>query len=80
MGRARPATQRSANGWRQVKLFEPFGTQPPCIVAMEACAGAHHWAREIGISLCWSTPVRRDERCCLDHGRNQDHRLISDEM
>jgi len=21
--------------------------QPPCIVAMEACAGAHHWAREM---------------------------------
>ena len=21
--------------------------QPPCLVAMEACAGAHHWAREI---------------------------------
>ena len=22
--------------------------QAPCVVAMEACAGAHHWAREIG--------------------------------
>ena len=22
--------------------------QPPCTVAMEACAGAHYWAREIG--------------------------------
>ena len=22
--------------------------QPPCLVAMEACAGAHHWAREMG--------------------------------
>jgi transposase len=21
--------------------------QPPCLVAIEACAGAHHWAREV---------------------------------
>jgi transposase len=21
--------------------------QPPCIVAMDACASAHHWGREI---------------------------------
>ncbi|MEH2545463.1 transposase [Bradyrhizobium sp. AZCC 2262] len=25
-----------------------FASQPSCIVAMEACAGAHHWARAIG--------------------------------
>ena len=24
-----------------------FGKQPPCLVGMEACASAHHWAREI---------------------------------
>lgn len=24
-----------------------FASQPPCLVAMEACGGAHHWAREI---------------------------------
>jgi transposase len=24
-----------------------FATQPPCVVAMEACAGAHHWGREL---------------------------------
>lgn len=30
----------------QVLAF--FSSQPPCIVAMEACASAHHWAREIG--------------------------------
>jgi len=24
-----------------------MGEHPPCIVAMEACAGAHHWAREM---------------------------------
>jgi transposase len=30
----------------QVLIF--FAAQPPCTVAMEACASAHHWAREIG--------------------------------
>lgn len=30
---------------RQVLPF--FRKQPPCLVGMEACAAAHHWAREI---------------------------------
>lgn len=25
-----------------------MGEQPPCVVAMEACASAHHWGRAIG--------------------------------
>jgi transposase len=25
-----------------------FAAQPRCVVAMEACAGAHHWGRAIG--------------------------------
>lgn len=29
------------------KLLYFLGKQPPCLVAMEACGGAHHWAREI---------------------------------
>ncbi len=28
------------------KLLEFFGSQPRCLVAMEACGGAHHWARQ----------------------------------
>jgi transposase len=32
----------------RAKLLEFFAAQLPCAVAMEACAGAHHWAREIG--------------------------------
>lgn len=32
----------------RAKLLAFFAGQPPCTVAMEACAGAHHWAREIG--------------------------------
>ena len=31
----------------RAKLLMFFAAQPPCTVAMEACAGAHHWAREI---------------------------------
>lgn len=30
---------------RQVKVF--FAQQPGCVVAMEACAGAHYWARTL---------------------------------
>jgi len=34
----RPAVARA-------KLHELIAALPPCIVAMEACSGAHHWAR-----------------------------------
>lgn len=30
------------------KVLEFFAKQSPCTVAMEACGGAHYWAREIG--------------------------------
>jgi len=33
---------------RREKLLGFFSTLPRCVVAMEACASAHHWAREIG--------------------------------
>ncbi len=29
------------------KLLGFFAAQPACLVAMEACGGAHHWAREL---------------------------------
>lgn len=29
------------------KLLQFFAMQPRCTVALEACAGAHHWAREL---------------------------------
>lgn len=29
------------------RLLAFFASQPPCVVAMEACAGAHHWGREL---------------------------------
>lgn len=32
---------------RRTKVLEFFARLPSCVVAMEACAGAHHWGREI---------------------------------
>jgi transposase len=34
---------------RRDQVLAFFGQLPPCIVAMEACGGAHHWGREIGL-------------------------------
>jgi transposase len=33
---------------RRAQVLEFFGQLAPCVVAMEACSGAHFWAREIG--------------------------------
>lgn len=35
----RPSVARS-------KLLELIASLPPCLIGMEACSGAHHWARE----------------------------------
>ena len=32
---------------RRDKLLETLAAVPPCVVAMEACSGAHHWARRL---------------------------------
>ena len=32
----------------RAQLLKFMGEQPPCVVAMEACASAHHWGRAIG--------------------------------
>lgn len=31
----------------RAKLLDFFAAQPRCLVALEACGGAHHWAREL---------------------------------
>lgn len=31
---------------RRDQVLSFFASQPRCLVAMEACSGAHHWARE----------------------------------
>lgn len=33
---------------RREKLLDFLAAQPSCVVAMEACASAHYWGREIG--------------------------------
>ena len=33
---------------RRDQLLKLFGALEPCLVGMEACATAHHWARELG--------------------------------
>ena len=32
----------------RAKLLSLFASIPNCVVTMEACASAHHWARQIG--------------------------------
>ncbi|PZX18566.1 hypothetical protein LX81_01202, partial [Palleronia aestuarii] len=32
---------------RRAAVLEFFGKLPPCLVAMEACGGAHFWGREL---------------------------------
>ena len=32
----------------RAQLLKFLAAQPPCVVAMEACASAHHWGRAIG--------------------------------
>ena len=33
---------------RRAQVLEFFDQLPACVVAMEACGGAHYWGREIG--------------------------------
>lgn len=33
---------------KRAQLVELIGNIPPCLIGMEACTGAHHWAREFG--------------------------------
>ena len=38
---------------RRSEVIKFFAALPPCLVGMEACATAHHWAREIAkLALC----------------------------
>jgi transposase len=32
---------------KRAKVLEHFVNTPPCLIAIEACGGAHHWAREL---------------------------------
>lgn len=32
---------------RRIQMLSFFATLPPCLIGMEACGGAHYWAREL---------------------------------
>jgi len=34
----------------RAKLMEFLASQPRCVVALEACGGAHHWGRITGVA------------------------------
>jgi len=36
-----------AKAIKRNKLLEFFASWPPCLVGLEACGSAHHWAREL---------------------------------
>ena len=42
-GAGKPVLERSSVA--RGKLLELVGSLPPCLIGMEACSGAHHWAR-----------------------------------
>lgn len=42
--RGEAVLRRRLSRGQLLKLFEKL---PPCLVGMEACASAHHWAREL---------------------------------
>ena len=42
LGRAKVRKQLS-----RAEVLEFFAQLPPCIIGMEACGGAHYWAREL---------------------------------
>ena len=55
----------------RTKLLEFFAKQPPCLVALEACGGAHHWARELTelahkVKLIPPAYVKRNKNDAID--------------
>jgi transposase len=48
---------------KRAKVLEYFANRQPCLIAIEACGGAHHWARELmvlghGVRLLHAKVVR----------------------
>jgi transposase len=39
---------------RRNRMLTFFAAQPRCLVAMEACASAHYWARELTTGSTWA--------------------------
>ena len=76
----------------QVAVF--FGNLPPCLIGMEACAGAHYWARTLqcfwphgatdGTAVCETVREDEQERCgrCrsdLRGGEPAEHAVCADQ-
>jgi hypothetical protein len=54
----------------RAKVVEFLAGQAPCVVALEACGGAHHWAREIDRLGHTVNPAYRGLRGgCQNRGR-----------
>jgi transposase len=47
-GVARDGTVVVRKALRRSQMLPFFSKLPPCLIGMEACATAHHWARELG--------------------------------
>jgi transposase len=50
---------------KRAKFLEFFANRVPCLIGMEACGGAHHWARQL-MALGHQVglmPVRSGGRC-----------------
>lgn len=56
-GSGRPLIRRQL---RRAELLRFFANLPPCVIGLEACATAHHWAREFGTlgHTCRLIPAR----------------------
>ena len=45
------------------RLEKYLRAQPPCVVGMEACSGARHWARALPLQM-WGGPYKRGLPAC----------------
>lgn len=66
--RERPVLRKTL---RRNKVLTFFAQLQPCLIGMESCGGAHHWARELGrlghdvrlmAPQCLPVPHSRQER------------------
>tara|TARA_R110000868_G_scaffold226030_2_gene478390 strand:+ start:895 stop:1260 length:366 start_codon:yes stop_codon:yes gene_type:complete len=62
------------------KLLAFFAAQPRCVVALEACGGAHHWARELAhigheVRLIPPAYVKPFVKLCSPHHNFTNHKV-----
>ena len=64
--------QRLARQVKRAQLMSTVAQLPPCTIAMEACAGAHHWARGMTTKPigCVAGPpcMRAATSACVEYG------------